>query len=69
MEALKTDDPLHPIVQEVARLMKGYSQNFSAHVTRLGHIPKDILHPRPSTPIEGVAMRLVTQAIQGALKQ
>jgi hypothetical protein len=57
----------NPIAVEVARLIEGYSENFRAHVERLGYIPDSFLRVKPQTAIEAVAMRLTTEAIQEAL--
>jgi hypothetical protein len=59
-------DPGNPIAVEVARLIEGYTENFRAHVERLGYIPDSFLHVKPQTPIEALAMRLTTEAIQQA---
>ena len=63
---LNDPDLGNPIAVEVARLIEGYTENFSAHVERLGYIPDSFLHVKPQTPIEAVAMRLTTEAIQQA---
>ncbi|HEX4228362.1 MAG TPA: hypothetical protein VHZ07_06810 [Bryobacteraceae bacterium] len=62
--AVNDPDPGNPIAVEVARLMAGYSENFRAHVERLGRIPDSFLHVKPQTAIEAVAMRLTAEAIQ-----
>jgi hypothetical protein len=62
--ALSDRDPGNPIACEVARLIEGYTENFSAHVERLAYMPDSILHVMPQTAIEAVAMRLTTEAIQ-----
>lgn len=67
MAALNDPDPGNPIAVEVARLIAGYSENFRAHVERLGHIPDSFLQVKPQTAIEAVAMRLTTEAIQQQL--
>jgi len=41
-----------------------FKENFRAHVERLGYFPASILHVKPQTAIEAVAMRLTTQTIQ-----
>jgi hypothetical protein len=64
MAALADPDPGNPIALEVARLMEGYTENFRAHVERLGYFPASILHVKPQSAIETVAMRLTTQTIQ-----
>jgi hypothetical protein len=64
MAALNDPDPGNPIAVELARLIEGYTDNFRAHVERLGYFPSDILHVTPQTAIEAVAMRLTTEAIQ-----
>lgn len=63
------DDPAaaNPVANEVARLIAGYTENFKAHVERLGYFPADILRVKPSSPIEAVAMRLITEAIQAEI--
>jgi hypothetical protein len=66
MAALNDPDPRNPIAVEVARLIEGYTENFRAHVERLGYIPDSFLHVKPQTPIEAVAIRLTTEAIQQA---
>ena len=66
MTALNDPDPGNPIAVEVARLIEGYTENFRAHVERLGYIPDSFLHVKPQTPSEAVAMRLTTEAIQQA---
>ena len=66
MTALNDPDPGNPIAVEVARLIEGYTENFRAHVERLGYIPDSFLHVKPQTPIEALAMRLTTEAIQQA---
>jgi hypothetical protein len=65
--ALADPDPGNAIAAEVNRLSKGYAENFCAYVERLGDIPNTILHVKPRTPIEAVAMSLTTDAIQQAL--
>ena len=67
MAALNDPDPGNPIAVEVARLMEGYGENFRAQVERLGYFPSDILHVKPQSAIEAVAMRLTTGAIQEAI--
>jgi len=69
MAALSNPNPGNPIAVEVARLIEGYTENFRAHVERLGHIPEAILHAKPGTAIEAVAMRLTTEAIQETLAE
>lgn len=64
LAALSDLDPGNPIAVEVARLILGYGENFRAHVEQLGRIPESILHVKPQTAIEAVAMRLTTEAIQ-----
>jgi hypothetical protein len=64
--ALDDPDPRNPIAVEAARLMEGYSENFRAHVERLGYIPDSFLRLKPQTAIEAVAMRLTSEAIQEA---
>jgi hypothetical protein len=64
MAALDDRNPGNPIAVEVARLIEGYTENFRAHVERLGYFPASILHVKPQTAIEAVAMRLTTEAIQ-----
>jgi hypothetical protein len=58
--------PGNPVAVEVARLIEGYTENFRAHVERLGYIPQSFLRLKPQTAIEAVAMRLTTEAIQQA---
>jgi len=67
--ALADPDPGDSIVVELARLMEGCSENFRAHVERLGYIPDGFLHVKPQTAIEAVAMRLTTATIQNALAE
>ena len=69
MAALNDPDPGNPIALEVARLIASYGENFRAHVDRLGRIPERILHIKPQTAIEAVAMRLTTEAIQQELQK
>jgi hypothetical protein len=69
MTALQDHDPSNPVACEVARLIAGYTENFRAHVERLGRIPEEILHVRPGSPIEAVAMRLTTEAITDTLSR
>ena len=64
MAALNDPNPGNPIAVEVARLIEGYTENFRAHVERLGPIPASVLIAKPQTAIEAVAMRLTTEAIQ-----
>ena len=45
-------------------LIEGYIENFRAHVERLGYMPNSILHVKPQTAIEAVAIRLKTETIQ-----
>jgi hypothetical protein len=54
----------NPIAVEVAWLIEGHTENFRAHVERLGYIPASFLHVKPQTAIEAAAMRLTTEAIQ-----
>jgi hypothetical protein len=65
--ALNDTDERNPVACEVARLIKGYMENFSAHVERIGRIPESILHVTPKTAIEAVAMRLTTETIQAGM--
>ena len=67
MAALDDPDPGNPIAVEVARLIEGYTENFRAHVERLGYIPDSFLRVKPQTAIEAVAMRLTTEAIKDEL--
>jgi hypothetical protein len=67
MAALADSDPGNPVAVEVARLIEGYTENFRAHVERLGYIPASFLHVKPQTAIEAVAMRLTTEAIQATV--
>ena len=67
MAALNDRDLANPIACEVARLIEGYTENFRAHVERLGYMPDSILHVKPQTAIEAVAMRLTTETIQEAV--
>jgi hypothetical protein len=67
MAALDDPNSGNPIAVEVARLIEGYSENFRAHVERLGYIPDSFLRVKPQTAIEAVAMRLTTEAIQEAI--
>ncbi len=60
-------DPANPIAVEITRLVAAYTKNFSAHVDRIGYIPYDILGIKPRWPIEGVAMRMTTEAIRESL--
>lgn len=69
MAALNDPDPGNPIAVEVVRLINGYGENFRAHVEQLGHIPDTILHVKPQTAIEAVAMRLTTETIQQQLQK
>ncbi len=69
MAALQDHDPGNPIACELARLIAGYTENFRAHVERLGRIPEEILHVAPGSPIEAVAMRLTTEAITDTISQ
>lgn len=65
--ALRDPDPANPIAGELARLIEAYTANFAAHVQQLGHIPPAILHVKPGSAIEAVAMRLTTAQISEAL--
>ncbi len=67
MAALNDPNPGNPVAIEVARLIEGYTENFQAHVERLGYFPDSILHVKPGTAIEAIAMRLTTEAIQETL--
>lgn len=67
--ALDDENPENPIACEVARLIQGYVQNFSALADRLGRTPASILRRKPESAIEAVAMRLTTQALQDAVAQ
>jgi hypothetical protein len=64
MAALNEPDASNPIANEVARLVRGYAENFREHVQRLGHMPDSFLRVKPETAIEAVAMRLTTETIQ-----
>jgi hypothetical protein len=64
MAALDDPNPANPIAVEISRLIAGYTENFRAHVERLGHIPDSFLRVKPQTAIEVVAMRLTTETIQ-----
>jgi hypothetical protein len=66
-QALADPDPANPIAIELVRLMNGYTENFKAHVKKLGRIPPDIMHITPRWPIEAAAMRLTKEAISAAL--
>src|SRR5712692_7371123 len=68
MAALDDPDRGNPIAVEVSRLIECYTENFRAHVERLGYIPDSFLRAKPQTAIEAVAMRLTTtEAIQDEL--
>jgi hypothetical protein len=67
MAALNDPDPGNAVAVEVARLIEAYSENFRAHVERLGYFPASIIHAKPATAIEAVAMRLTTEGIQEAI--
>ena len=62
--ALADTDPENAIAAEVARLIAGYTQNFSEHIERLGYLPSQVLRIKARWPIEAVAMRLTTQTIR-----
>lgn len=64
MAAMQDPDPGNPIAAEVARLIEGYSENFRAHVERLGYMPASFLRVKPASAIEAVAMRLTTETIR-----
>lgn len=68
LEALNDTDPDNPVVMEVARLIDGYTRNFAATVERLGYLPASILHVRPGSQIEAIAMRITTDAIRDELR-
>ena len=67
LAALQDRDPSNPVAQEVARLIKGYTGNFQRVIKQLGYMPADVMHIKPRWPIEGVAMRLTTDAIRDSL--
>jgi len=67
LKALADPDETNPIACEVARLLTGYAENFRAHVERLGHFPEQIIHAKPGSPIEAVAMRLMNESIQAEI--
>lgn len=69
LAALDDPDPENPIAKEVARLVTGYTENFKRHVERLGYMPASVLHVKPQSAIEGVAMRLVTSTIKAAVNK
>jgi hypothetical protein len=48
MAALDDPDAANPIAVEVARLIAGYTENFRAHVERLGYIPDSFLRRQRS---------------------
>ena len=52
MAALDDPDPGNPIAVEVARLIEGYTENFRAHVERLGYIPDSFLRVKPQAPLK-----------------
>lgn len=66
-EALNDTSDQNPIAHEIARLIAAYTENFRAHCQQIGRIPDSILRATPSCPIEGVAMKLMTQAIKEEL--
>jgi type IV pilus biogenesis protein CpaD/CtpE len=68
-KALADPNPDNPIAVEIARLVQGYTANFHVLVQRLGRIPTDIMHVKPRSPIEAVAMRLTTQTIREIFAQ
>ena len=67
MAALDDPHPGNPIADEVVRVIEGFTENFRAHVERLGYIPDSFLQDNPQAVIEAVAMRLATEAIQQAI--
>jgi hypothetical protein len=69
MAALDGTDPGNPIALEVARLIESYTENFRAHVERLGYCPESILRVNPQTAIETVAMRLPTETIRDTIAE
>ena len=67
LAALRDPDGNNPIAIEFARLIKGYGENFAATCDRLGHIPESILHVKPRSAIEALAMAQVTEIITDQL--
>ena len=68
LAALRDPDGNNPIAIEFARLIKGYAENFAATCDRLGHTPESILHVKPCTAIEALAMAQVTEIIADQLR-
>jgi hypothetical protein len=67
MAALNDPHPGNPVAVEIARLIEGYTENFRPHVERLGSMPPAIVHVKPASAIEAIAMRLTTEAITDAI--
>ncbi len=68
LAALRDPDGNNPIAIEFTRLIKGYANNFAATCDRLGHIPESILHVKPRSAIEALAMAQVTEMITDQLR-
>jgi hypothetical protein len=55
-------DPNHPVVAEVARLMKAYGDHLAEHVARRGQVPDDFIMT-PRYAVEFIAARLLMQGL------
>jgi hypothetical protein len=64
LAAIAAADPKNPVAVEVARLAEDYKENFRLYIRHLGYLPPDVLHVKPRSPIEAVAMRLATENIR-----
>jgi hypothetical protein len=65
--ALADPDPNNQVSQAVAQLIKAYTANFATQVERTGGMPESILRLKGASPIEEVAMQLVTTEIRKAV--
>lgn len=64
LAALADDDPANPVAVEVFRLVARYAKMLRQSIEHLDHVPPEILQIKPDTPIEAVAMRIVTDQIR-----
>lgn len=68
LAALRDPDGNNPIALEFARLIKGYGENFAATCQTHERIPESILHVKPHSAIEALAMAQATEIITDQLR-
>ncbi len=66
-EALKDNDPKHPVRIEVSRLVKDYTEKLRAHAKANGNRLPNSLKVQAHAPIERVAFQITAEAINKAV--